>query len=158
MTNEPGTPLIGQELRPQLRSDAQDGPWAPPGARTDTLRALAAGELSGDGRELSLGLGLAIDGAVSVSVRGDVLEAPIEGELVLLDPVAGTYFGMNETAAAIWGLLREGRSVAQAAGELCARFEVEPGRAHTDVERLVARLVAAGLVRARTGDTSPDVA
>jgi hypothetical protein len=143
--DHPATPrhLIGEELRPTVGTEALDGPRARPGAGSDQLRALAAGQIGRNRR----GDRAPVDDAARFKPDADVLEAPLESELVLLDPVAGTYFGLNETAAAIWSLLREGRSVAETAAALSERFGVELKRTRADVERLISRLEAARLVR-----------
>lgn len=135
--------LISEELRPQVGTMAQGGPRARPGARSDELRALAAGSL---GKDYPYRHAPVADDA-RVSPNPDVLEAPLEGELVLLDPVAGTYYGLNETGAVIWSLLRQGRSVGDAAAAVSENFGVELGRARIDIERMIGRLEAAGLVR-----------
>jgi hypothetical protein len=135
--------LIGEELRPPVGVHAVDGPRARPGATSEELRALAAEQLGRDPCDRPA----PVDDAARISPNPEVLDAPLDGELVLLDPSAGTYFGLNETGAAIWSLLREGRSVGDVAAVLSDRFGVELGRARTDVERLIGRLEAAGLVR-----------
>jgi hypothetical protein len=135
--------LISEELRPPVGIMALGGARARPGARSDELRALVAGRL---GEECLHRSAPAADDA-RVSPNPDVFEAPLEGELVLLDPVAGTYYGLNQTGAVIWSLLRQGRSVGDAAAALSERFGVELGRARVDIERMIGRLEAAGLVR-----------
>ena len=80
-------------------------------------------------------------------LSADVLEAPLDDELVLLEPAAGTYFGVNESGTAIWRALRRGCSAADAAAELSAHFDVDAGRARADVDRFVGRLQSAGLIR-----------
>jgi len=138
-------PLIGRELRPAVGSDALQGPLARPGAGSKELRALAAEQLrmmGGDGGGTS---GVSTDGARWVP-SAEVLEAPVDDELVLLDPTAGTYFGVNESGSAIWGLLRRGCSGADAATELSVRFDVDAARARADVDRFVGRLASAGLI------------
>jgi hypothetical protein len=108
---------------------------------------MGAAELTDHGSPELAGAPARLGIHADVEPNADVLEAPIEGELVLLDPGAGTYFGLNETGTAIWGLLRAGRSIAETANHMSARFDVDPERARADVDRLVARLEAAGLVR-----------
>ena len=139
-------PLIGRELRPAVGSCALEGPLARPGAGSEELRALAAEQLPAMGGHGGGAAGGGIDGAGWV-VSSDVLEAPLDDELVLLEPTAGTYFGVNESGTAIWRVLRRGRSAADAAAELSARFDVDSERARADVDRFVGRLESAGLMR-----------
>jgi Coenzyme PQQ synthesis protein D (PqqD) len=141
-------PLIGRELRPAVGSDALGGPLARPGAGSEELRALAAEQLPVMGGHGGGAAGVGTDGAGWVP-SADVLEAPVDDELVLLEPTAGTYFGVNESGTAIWRLLRGARSAADAAAELAARFDVDPVRARADVDRFVGRLQSAGLIRRR---------
>jgi Coenzyme PQQ synthesis protein D (PqqD) len=139
-------PLIGRELRPAVGSDALEGPLARAGAGSKELRALAAEQLPVMGGHGGGAAGVGTDGARWV-LGADVLEAPVDDELVLLDPTAGTYFGVNQSGSAIWGLLRRGCSADDAAAELSARFDVDAVRARADVDRFVGRLASAGLIR-----------
>lgn len=139
-------PLIGRELRPAVGSDALEGPFARPGAGSQELRALAAEQLLVTGGYEGGGAGVGTDGARWLP-SAEVLEAPVDDELVLLDPTAGTYFGVNESGSTIWGLLRRGCSAADAAAELSARFDVDADRARADVDWFVGRLASAGLIR-----------
>jgi Coenzyme PQQ synthesis protein D (PqqD) len=139
-------PLIGRELRPAVGSDAFEGPLARPGAGSKELRALAAEQLAVMGGDRGGAAGVGTDG-VRWALSAEVLEAPVDDELVLLNLTAGRYFGVNESGSAIWGLLRTGCSAADAAAELCARFDVDAVRARADVDRFVGRLASAGLIR-----------
>jgi hypothetical protein len=139
-------PLIGRKLRPAVGSDAPQGPFARPGAGSKELRALAAEQLLVMGGSGGAGAAVRTDGARWMPST-EVLEAPVDDELVLLDLTAGTYFGVNESGSAIWGLLRRRCSAADAAAELSARFDVDAGRARADVDRFVGRLASAGLIR-----------
>ncbi len=139
-------PLIGRELRPAVGSDALAGPLARPGAGSKELRALAAEQLPVMGGHGGGAAGAGTDGAGWVLSAG-VLEAPLDDELVLLEPTAGTYFGVNESGTAIWRALRREGSAADAAAELSAHFDVDPVRALVDVDRFVGRLESAGLIR-----------
>ena len=106
-------PLIGRELRPAVGSDALAGPLARPGAGSKELRALAAEQLPVMGGHGGGAAGAGTDGAGWVLSAG-VLEAPLDDELVLLEPTAGTYFGVNESGTAIWRALRREGSAADA--------------------------------------------
>jgi len=119
---------------------------ARPGAGREELRALALEQLPGMGGHGGRAAGAGTYGAGWV-LSADVLEAPVDDELVLLEPAAGTYFGLNESGTAIWRALRRGRSAADAAAELSAHFDVDAGRARADVDRFVGRLQSAGLMR-----------
>jgi hypothetical protein len=110
------------------------------------LRVLAAEQLSALRGQAGEVTRAGIDGVRWV-LAADVLEAPVDEELVLLDPTAGTYFGVNESGAGIWRALRTGGSAADVAAELSACFDVGPVCARADVDRFVGRLESAGLIR-----------
>jgi hypothetical protein len=73
------------------------------------------------------------------------VETEIPGELVLLDPETQEMFSLNETGRAVWRLL-PGRTLPEVAEGMCGRFEATRAAAEADVEALVARLLAAGLL------------
>jgi hypothetical protein len=80
------------------------------------------------------------------SVPGDVLAAHLEGEAVLLHMDTKEYFRLNATAACVWKGLERGLGRDALVDELCANFEVEPGPAAEELDRLVADLRARKLL------------
>jgi hypothetical protein len=85
-----------------------------------------------DGREMS--------DPVRYSVPGDVLAAHLEGEAVLLHMDTKEYFRLNATAACVWKGLERGLDRQGLVDELCANFEVEPGPAAEELDRLLGEL------------------
>jgi hypothetical protein len=74
-----------------------------------------------------------------------VIETELPGELILLDPNTREMFSLNDTGTAAWRAL-PGRSLREVGDLLAASFEVAAEVATEDVRKLVARLVAAGLL------------
>jgi hypothetical protein len=73
-------------------------------------------------------------------VPGDVLAAHLEGEAVLLHMDTKEYFRLNATAACVWKGLERGLDRQGLVDELCANFEVEPGLAAEELDRLLGEL------------------
>ena len=74
------------------------------------------------------------------SVPGEVLAAHLEGEAVLLHMDTKEYFRLNATAACVWKGLERGLDRQGLVDELCANFEVEPGPAADELDRLLGEL------------------
>ena len=75
-----------------------------------------------------------------------VATADLGGESVLLDPVSGRYFGLNEVGTRIFELLSEPRSVSELVDILVQEYEVSPARLKADVEQFVGEMMSRGLV------------
>ena len=74
------------------------------------------------------------------AVPGEVLAAHLEGEAVLLHMDTKDYFRLNATAACVWKGLERGMDRDALVDELCAHFEVEPGSAAAELDRLLGEL------------------
>ena len=70
----------------------------------------------------------------------------IEGEAILFDTVAGMMRQLNRAGGELWEALEEERETGDLVHLLCAAFDVDPGRARTDVETFLEAMVARGLV------------
>jgi hypothetical protein len=70
----------------------------------------------------------------------------LEGAAVLLNLDTELYFRLNDVGAAMWRMLAEGTAPDQVVEELLPRYEVEAATLRADLERLIADLVAAGLL------------
>lgn len=78
----------------------------------------------------------------------DVLCQHLDTETVLLDVPTGLYFSLDAVGGRMWQLLDEhGGDLALVLRDLVAEYEVDEGRARSDLEALLSRLQAAGLVR-----------
>ena len=78
--------------------------------------------------------------------RADVFTQPLDDELVLYDPGSGETHVLNPTAHRTWTLLDGTRSVAALARALAAEYGVSYARVRADLEALLDRLAAAGLL------------
>lgn len=56
------------------------------------------------------------------------LSNPVGDETLLLDLTSGDYVALNETAARIWDMLREPRTVRELTDALGDEFDVDPGQ------------------------------
>jgi hypothetical protein len=83
--------------------------------------------------------------------RPGVLFRDLAGEAVLLDPEAGTYFGLNEVGTRAWNLL--GGTAARVAvhGALVQEYDAPPERIWEDLLVLVRDLLAHRLVEVHSG-------
>jgi len=70
----------------------------------------------------------------------------VDGELVLLNPASGRYYGLDRVGLAMWEELSTNDSAEAARARLLERFDVEPERLAEDLDRLVGELEAEGLV------------
>ena len=75
----------------------------------------------------------------------DVIETPLEDELVLLDPKTQQMYSLNATGMLIWETLKSGQ-YATVAQKLSSAFEVEPEQAQQDADALMADLERVGLL------------
>jgi hypothetical protein len=89
---------------------------------------------------------MSMDFALRLALADNVTTRELDGELVLLNYDSETYFGLDEVGARILEVLQESPSVEAGLGTLLGEFDVEESELRTDVEALVDRLVAGGLV------------
>jgi hypothetical protein len=85
---------------------------------------------------------------VVVAAR-DQVACDLAGEVVILNPTSGTYYGLDNVGARIWGLIQRPQSVSQLREVIVAEYEVEPDRCEEDLVALLQKLVDEGLVEVR---------
>lgn len=78
--------------------------------------------------------------------RATVLAREIGGEMVLLDPDRGVYYGLNEVGTRIWALLAEGSSREQIEAQLVAEYDTSLESVRIDLQNLLAELLEHGLI------------
>ena len=78
--------------------------------------------------------------------RTTVLAREIGGEMVLLDPDRGVYYGLNEVGTRIWTLLAAGSSREQIEGQLVAEYDALLENVRADLQNLLAELLEHGLI------------
>ena len=79
----------------------------------------------------------------------DVLFRDLDGEAVILDLQAGTYFGLNAVGTRMWQLLERHGHLKTVFDELSREYEVTPDALEHDLLSLVARLTEVGLGKIR---------
>ena len=75
-----------------------------------------------------------------------VLTQEVEGEMVLLDLEGGQYYVLDDVGTRMWRLLEEHGDVDAIVRTMLDEFDVDEARLRADVDALVAKLGAAGLV------------
>ena len=76
----------------------------------------------------------------------ELMEGEIRNELVALDAEAGSCFGFNEGATAVWRKLEQPKSFEQLRDELLAEYEVTADQCSSELNDLLEDLLAKGLV------------
>ena len=82
----------------------------------------------------------------------DVLAQTVAGESVLLDLRSQKYFGLNEVGTRVWDLLQQTSDVQSIRDRLLAEYAVPEAQLDADLDDLLERLAAAGLVTADAQD------
>jgi len=80
--------------------------------------------------------------------KPDMISANLGAELAVLDLARGSYLGFNPTASHVWRLLQDPLTLEQICGAMIAEFEVEPALCGAEIQSLLNKLLAAGLITA----------
>lgn len=75
-----------------------------------------------------------------------VASETLDGEVVILDQVEGTYFSLSGAGADVWHMLLGGASTEGIVQAMCARFDGDASEIGGAVAGLVERLAAEGLL------------
>jgi hypothetical protein len=81
-----------------------------------------------------------------VVVSPEVLLQDVGGESVLLDLKSESYFGLDQVGTRIWRLLEQDGALKCVHQVLLQEYDVDAQRLETDINDLVTKLEAAGLV------------
>ena len=84
-------------------------------------------------------------------VTGEVFD----GEAIILNLATGAYYSIDRTGCLIWTLITGGHSLEETVIAILSRYDVEPERARTDIERVAGDLVREKLVRIEEGHREP---
>lgn len=79
--------------------------------------------------------------------RGDLLSAPVDHELVMLDPETGHYHRLDPTGLRVWELLAERQSVEAICHVLELEFDVSADTCRAEVLEFLGQLAHAGLLQ-----------
>ncbi len=78
----------------------------------------------------------------------DIVEAEIDGDLVMMSIETGKYFGLDPIAKHIWQLIEQPISQAAICIELQQHYDVSESQCIEEVERFLSRMVELGVVEA----------
>ena len=81
-----------------------------------------------------------------VTVPGDVLVREVDDESVFLNLATDSYFGLDAVGTDMWRALTTTGSVQEAYEALLAEYEVDPDKLRQDLQALIEKLVAHGLL------------
>lgn len=84
-----------------------------------------------------------------VEIAPGVVFREVGGEAVLLDLASERYFTLDATGTRMWALLAEHGETAEVVRRLLAEYEVDEAVLARDLDELVDRLAAEGLVVVR---------
>lgn len=82
---------------------------------------------------------------VIIRIRSGVLLQEIAGEAVLLEPVAGTFYGLNEVGTQAWKYLIDTGNLEDAVQGILLEYEVDEATLRADLEAFVKDLIKNGL-------------
>jgi hypothetical protein len=87
-----------------------------------------------------------VTGEQRVRMAPNVSTSELHGELVLLNFATESYYGLDAIGARMVAVLTAEPSVDRAVEVLLGEYDVDAERLRADVDRLLAKLVAGGLV------------
>ena len=96
----------------------------------------------------------ALEPQMQVCRIGDVLDADMDGEVVMMDIEQGRYFGLNQTGTQIWALLAEPVVISDLCDQLTAKFNVPPKQCEQEVVAFLENLLTRGLLQVVTDVSS----
>lgn len=84
--------------------------------------------------------------ADTVVASKGVLSSPLGEEVMILDPKAGVYHGLDPVGARVWELIREPRTIAGVRDALLEEYDVESAQLEQDLFALLGALRKNGLI------------
>lgn len=82
----------------------------------------------------------------TVVATEDQIYCNLNGEAVILDLSNGTYYGLDEIGARIWGLIQEPKPVSEIVDALIEEYDVDREHCESDLLALLNELASKGLV------------
>ena len=92
-----------------------------------------------------------IDADAIVSRNDEMMSAPVDRELVFLNPSTDSYVALDAVGRRIWDLLERPRRVEELVDVLCAEFDGPRATITADVAAFLAELDREGIVRIDDG-------
>jgi hypothetical protein len=90
---------------------------------------------------------MTISFAKRVVVPADVLVQELQGESVLLNLNSGRYYGLDDVGTRMWQVLVAAETIEDGYHVLSAEYDTDAERLRSDLEGLLEKLVANGLVQ-----------
>jgi hypothetical protein len=81
-----------------------------------------------------------------VAVSEGQLFSELDGEVVILDPVAGAYYSLDQVGATVWNAMQSPISVGALKAVILDTYEVEPETCDRDLQELLQDLHGKGLI------------
>lgn len=82
----------------------------------------------------------------TVRIKDDILFNDLQGEIVILSPKDGVYFGLDPVGTRAWQLIQHHGRLGAVKDAMLKEYEVSAERLEEDLQDLVTRLVDNGLV------------
>jgi Coenzyme PQQ synthesis protein D (PqqD) len=82
-----------------------------------------------------------------VAIPDSVIAREVEGETVLLNLDTGVYFGLDAVGTAIWRAIQDDGRLVHAVAAVERDYDVDPAVAREDLLRLIAEMIAKGLLQ-----------
>jgi hypothetical protein len=76
-----------------------------------------------------------------------VVAAALDDEMVLLNVETGTYFGLDEVGALIWGLVAEELDDTAIVARITSDYDIDELQARSDLHAFIDQLTAKGLLQ-----------
>lgn len=89
---------------------------------------------------------------VIVATR-DQVSGEVSGEVVILNLKNGIYYSLNDVGTYVWKLIQEPRTVADIVDRLLEVYDVEADRCQEDLQALLQKLAAEGLIDVTDDET-----
>lgn len=87
--------------------------------------------------------------------NADIASKVMDGEAIIINLANGTYYSLDKAGGFVWEQIAETRTVGETVAGISARYDVRPEQALADLERLLAELLAEGLIAPFEGEASP---
>lgn len=82
----------------------------------------------------------------AVIINSDIICQELDGQTVLLNPMTGGYFGLDNISSFIWELLQDFDSVQDVLGCMVEAFDAEPQQLQKDLSTFLEQLKSADLI------------
>lgn len=84
-------------------------------------------------------------------IAAGVVSTEVDGEITVLDPVLGLYFGLEDAGAAVWRILAHEPDFESLVVHLRQVFDVDEATCREDLAALLTDLRQRGLIETRAG-------